>query len=114
MSDQQVMAKDGDQDEREWVDPRAGMTDAEIKTMADIYDEPYVTARELAEELDLYLNTVRRKIDMVDGKPSQTSEFPNAYKPAGLTSPVRIPVSDVMAYKARKVAGVKVDGSPDV
>lgn len=116
MSDQQktggVATPDVDQ-ERDWVDPSGGLTHDEIKHYAKIYDEPFMEARELADHLGLYLNTVRRKIDMVDGKPSPTSEFPNAYKPAGVTSPVRIPMSDIEAYKARKVAGVEIGETAD-
>ena len=71
----------------------------------------YVPA--LAEELGIPVNTIYEMIgfDSELGRPKDGSEFPNAFKerPGSRTARIRIPDSDVRAFKIKAVKGT---GSP--
>lgn len=98
-------------DLRAWVDPAKGIAPEDVDRLGMVFDEPYMTLYELAEHLDCGIVPARDLVGhFINGRPPMESEFPNAYKPGGKTSGIRIPASDVEAYKARRVAGLPAPG----
>lgn len=78
------------------------------KTPEEIYDEPFFTVPEAADELNLRQKQLYTLLafDQETGRPGPNSEFPNAYKKLPhKNAEIRIPQSDIQAYKRRRVLG---------
>jgi len=78
------------------------------KELLAIWDEDFMYVQALASHLGMAVNTVRQMIDFdpVTQKPRKGSEFPSSYKERPImTARIRIPLSDIEAYKLRCLRG---------
>lgn len=79
-----------------------------------IYDEPFMSLSAAAKALRLSMYQMRTilRFEPEDARPREGSAFPRAYKETpAVNSTIRIPLSDIEAYKAERVDAGK--GTPD-